>query len=70
MNNRYFLIFWMGSHKPGGTTAGSIAIITNGEYFSLKKALSEINIHNPNVNKPVITNIIEMSEQDFKEFRS
>lgn len=67
--NRYFLVFYIGN-VPNGKVTGYIDFTTDGCYLSKSKTIKQIEEVSKNLTEIVITNIIEVSESDSKDWHS
>lgn len=65
--NRYFLIFYIGN-VPNGKVTGYMNFTTDGCYLNKLKTIEQIKEANKNLTEIVITNIVEMSESDSKDW--
>ena len=62
--SRYFSVIYMGQHSLG-RLIGSLDITTNGQYINRILTMENIKTANSELNDIVITNVIEMTKDDF-----
>lgn len=62
MSNRYFIVFFTCEKNRHG----HIDIITDGEYLNLRETIDLIK--DDSIKDPIMTNIIELNETDFKQW--
>ena len=68
--NRYFIVFYIGN-VPNGRITGYIDFTTyEGSYLNKAMTLIQISKHNSEIKDVVLTNIIELNENDFHEWTS
>ena len=69
--NRYFLVFYTGVCLDNSSVTGCCDFTTNGYYLNSKKTI-QILSSNPKkeVISIVLTNILELSESDFKDWKA
>lgn len=65
-SKRYFIVSFSGFNDIGNVT-GFIDFSTDGGFLNLKKTVEHIK-QKQGINECVITNIIEVSEQDFNDW--
>ena len=65
---RYFLVFYTATNEQGRSVLGHIDFVTGGTYISQKEAVEQIKSYA--LLEVLITNIIELTEQDIKHFKS
>ena len=70
-NNRYFLVFYSGICENNSLVNGYCDFTTNGYYLNGKKIVSELmKVQKRKVTSLVLTNIVELSISDFKDWSS
>lgn len=63
-DNRYFIVAYIGTH-PMGKLTGLVDITTNGQYLNRALTIENIKEQNSELSSVVITNVIEMTKEDF-----
>lgn len=67
--NRYFLVFYNGSCNVG-MVSGCCDFTTNGFFLNLKQTINDLmKVQERNVLSITITNIIELTESDFSDWK-
>ena len=68
-NNRYFIIFYTYPSIFGGQDIGQACTQTqNGKYINLNSLIQELSVEKAYGMPVVLTNIIEISESDYRDF--
>lgn len=67
MIDRFFIVFYTGETAGNGRVIGNMSFTTEGKYISATET-SEYILSNKNLCEYVITNIIELSEADYKNW--
>jgi len=69
--NRHFLVFYTGVFEDNSIVNGYCDFTTNGYYINAKQTVSELmKVQQRKVISLVLTNIVELSISDFKDWRS
>ena len=69
--NRHFLVFYTGVCEDNSTVNGYCDFTTNGYYLNAKQTVSELmKAQKRKVISLVLTNIVELSISDFKDWNS
>lgn len=69
--NRHFLVFYTGVCEDNSTVHGSCDFTTNGYYLNSKQTIHELKkVQLRKVKSLVLTNIVELSVSDFKDWKS
>lgn len=72
MESRYFIVTFSFSAESGNGFGSSKTITTGGNYLNEKKFIESIkeDYKEYKFNSVIILNIIELSEQDFNQYKS
>lgn len=66
--NRHFIVFYI-ANIPNGKVTGNMEFTTfEGAYLNKRTTLNQIQIKNPSLSQIVLTNIVELSINDFNEW--
>ena len=65
--NRYFLVAYIGTH-PLGKLTGFVDVTTKGQYLNRRFTIENIKELNKELSDIVITNIIEITKEDFNSW--
>lgn len=68
--NRYFIVFYIGNVYNGRVTGYMDFTTYEGCYLNKAMTLIQLGNKNPELKGIVITNIIELSESDYREWTS
>lgn len=69
--NRHFLVFYTGVCEDNSIVNGYCDFTTNGFYLNAKLTISELmKVQQRKVISLVLTNIVELSISDFKDWKS
>lgn len=69
--NRHFLVFYTGVCEDNSIVNGYCDFTTNGYYLNAKQTVSELmKVQKRKVVSLVLTNIVELSISDFKDWKS
>ena len=70
-SNRYFLVFYSGLCNDNSSIIGCCDFTTNGYYLNSKKTIELLTNNQKKETKSiVITNIVELSESDFNDWKA